>query len=149
MTIKMTIGESIDWLFTRLAGTYGQQWTKQWEGTPMSDVKDCWVSELIGYSGHPSAIRYALDNLPERCPNVIQFRNLCRAAPKADVPRIDPPKADPAVVAMVLSGLAKPTRNPNGMKEWAHRLKDRHSAGDRLSRYQIQCYRAVLREVVS
>ena len=144
----VTMVESIDWLFTRLAGNYGQQWTRQWEGTPMSDVKSAWGFELMGYAGHPSAIKYALDNLPERCPNVIMFRNLCRAAPKPDVPRIEPPKADPAIVAQVLAGLTKPTRNPNGMKEWAHRMKERHIDGARLNRYQIQCYKAALREIV-
>ncbi len=26
-------------------------------------------------------VAWALENLPERCPNVIEFRNLCRQAP--------------------------------------------------------------------
>ena len=151
MTTKppITMVEVIDRLFERLAAVYGAQWLRQWEGTPMGDVKSAWGHELQGYIGNLPAIAYALDNLPERCPNAIQFRNLCRAAPKPDVPRIDPPKADPAIVAHVLAGLAKPTRNQHSMKEWARRLKDRHSAGDRLNRYQIQCYKAALRELVS
>ena len=145
----ITMVEVVDRLFERLAGVYGAQWLRQWEGTPMGDVKSAWGHELQGYIGHLTAIAYALDNLPERCPNVIQFRNLCRAAPKPDVLRIDPPKADPAIVAQVLAGLTKPTRNQNGMKEWAHRMKERHSAGARLSLYQVHCYQAALREVVS
>ena len=150
MTTKppITMVEVIDRLFERLAAVYGAQWLRQWEGAPMGDVKSAWGHELQGYIGHLTAIAYALDNLPERCPNSIQFRVLCRAAPKPDVPRIDPPAADPAIVAQVLAGLTKPTRNPHSMKEWAHRLKDRHSAGARLNRYQIQCYKAALREIV-
>ena len=136
--------EVIDRLFKRLAATYGAAWTRQWEGTPMPDVKTAWCHELAGYAGHLSAISYALDNLPDRCPNVIQFRNLCRAAPTATVLQIDPPKADPAIVAKVLAGLAPLTSNPHGMKAWAHRLKARHDAGDRLNLYQIKCYQSAL-----
>lgn len=139
-----TMADSIDWLFTRLAGTYGAQWTRQWEGTPMTDIKTAWGHELSGYAGNPSAIRYALDNLPERCPNVIQFRNLCRAAPSKEAPRIEAPKAHPDVVAKVLAGLAPAVDNPHGMRAWAHRLKARHAAGDKLSAYQVKCYEMAL-----
>jgi hypothetical protein len=141
---KITMTDVIDRLFSRLAATYGADWTRQWAKVPLSDVKTIWCHELEGYFGHLSAIAYALDNLPERCPNVIQFRNLCRAAPSSDVPRIDPPKADPAIVAKVLAGLAPVTDNPHSMKTWAYRIKARHEAGERLNPNQIRCCTAAL-----
>jgi hypothetical protein len=142
-TTLVTMAESIDWLFVRLAGTYGAQWTRQWEGTPMSDVKTAWGYELSGYAGNPSAIRYALDSLPERCPNVIQFRNLCRAAPSKDAPRLEAPKASPEIVAIVLAGMA-PAPARSDSKEWARRIVKRHDSGDRITPYSLRCARDAL-----
>lgn len=146
---KCTPAEAIDRLFNRLSATYGADWTRQWANIPISDVKTAWSHELAGYlvsKAGLNAIAHALDNLPERCPNVIQFKHLCRAAPSVDVPRLDPPKADPARVAAALANLAPAVADPNGMKSWAHRLKDRHSRGDNLSATQIKSYRMALGE---
>lgn len=141
----VTMAESIDWLFTRLAGTYGAQWTRLWDGSPITDVKSAWGYELSGYAGNPSAIRYALENLPERCPNVIQFRNLCRAAPTVQPQRIDGPKADPERVAAELAKLAEiPARPKNDMREWARRIIGREKQGDNVSRYSLHCARSAL-----
>ena len=149
---QITQAEAIDRLFNRLSATYGAEWTRQWASIPISDVKTAWSHELAGYLSSRSGLKtiaHALDNLPERCPNVIQFKNLCRAAPSVDLPRLDPPKADPVIVAAVLAGLA-PTQqaDPHGMKAWAHRLRSRHTAGENLSLYQILSYRMALGEVV-
>lgn len=137
--------EVIDRLFKRLSATYGASWTRQWEGTPMQDVKTAWCHELGGYAGNLPAIAHALDNLPERCPNVIQFRNLCRAAPGAVVQRIEPPKADPIVVAKVLAGLSPVAANPHGMKAWAYRLIARHEQGEKIRPYLLNLARGALR----
>jgi len=131
---KITMIDVIDRLFSRLAATYGTDWTRHWEKVPMNDVKTVWCHELEGYFGNLPAIAWALENLPERCPNVIEFKHLCRAAPASDVPRIDPPKADPAIVAKVLSGLAPNYGDPfsvYGMKAWAYRLKAKDDANPR------------------
>jgi len=139
----------IDRLFKRLAATYGSAWTSQWAGTPMNDVKSAWMYELDGYVNHLSAIAYALDNLPERCPNVIQFKHLCRAAPSAPpVPRIEPPKASPEIVAKVLAGMSAPSNDQYsiyGMKAWAYRLRDKDVADPRSV---TQTVRKMYREVV-
>lgn len=140
----ITMADVIDRLFTRLAATYGTDWTRQWTNIPLSDVKTAWGHELSGYIGHLGAIAYALDNLPERCPNVIQFKGLCRAAPSRELPMLDAPKADPAIVAAVVSRLKSADHAPAGMKDWAHRLKARHDGGDVLTRYQVQSYRQAL-----
>ena len=143
-TQKITMADVVDRLFTRLSATYGAAWTRQWADVPITDVKTAWSYELAGYFGHLQAIAYALDNLPDRCPNVIQFRNLCRAAPSPDVPRLDPPKADPVRVAEAIAKMAPATDNPHGMKAWAHRMKSRHDGGDKLSQYQIKSYQIAL-----
>lgn len=139
------MAEVIDRLFKRMAATYGAAWTRQWDGTPMNDVKTAWGHELAGYVNHLSAVAYALDNLPERCPNVIQFKALCRAAPSADVPRLEAPKADPVRVAAELAKMA-PARDAvmPGMKDWALRLKARHEGGDRVNPFQVSAYRTAL-----
>lgn len=99
----------IDRVFNRLSATYGAEWDRQNGQAPQSDVKTVWEHELSGFMQSRAAmmsIAWALENLPERCPNVIQFRNLCRAAPAADVPKLPEPKADPARLAAELAKLA-------------------------------------------
>ena len=36
------------------------------------------------------------------------------------------------------------THNDKGMKAWAYRLKDRHDAGEKLNRNQIESYQEIL-----
>lgn len=132
----ITMAEVIDRLFSRLLATYGAAWTRQLSDVPIADVKTAWGYELSGYIDHLDAIAYGLDNLPERCPNVIQFRNLCRAAPARDVPRIEAPKADPARVAEVLAKLSTPTEKVDS-KEWARRIIARHTQGDRIGVFAL------------
>lgn len=146
------VADVIDRLFTRLSATYGAEWTRQWASVPITDVKTAWGHELAGYASSKAGrnvIKHALDNLPERCPNVIQFKNICRAAPTRDVPRLEAPKADKAKVADALAKIAPPSDNPHGAKAWAHRLKARHADGDRLSVFQISCYQTALGEVAA
>lgn len=140
----ITMADVIDRLFSRLSAVYGTGWTRECAGTPMNDLKTIWGHELAGYINHLAAIAYALDNLPERCPNVIQFKGLCRAAPARELPMLDAPKADPAIVAAVVSRLRGADHAPAGMRDWAHRLKARHEAGDRLNPYQVSSYQQAL-----
>lgn len=103
MSLPLT---AINRLFDRLAATYGASWLRQWDGVDPGPVKSLWAHELSGYSNNLGAIAWALENLPEKCPNLIQFRNLCRNAPEVEQKRIDQPKADPARVAAELAKLA-------------------------------------------
>lgn len=132
----ITMGDVIDRLFTRLAASYGAEWTRQWAKVPMNDVKTAWSYELGGYISHLSAIAYALDNLPERCPSLIAFRNICRAAPGRVVPMIESPKADPERIAAALATLAPATPRTDG-HEWARRIIARHKQGDKLMPYSL------------
>lgn len=95
----------IDRLFERLAATYGRQFSLQWDGLPVGDVKSAWGHELSGFAGNLVALAWALENLPERMPNAIEFRNLARRAPAPIVPALPEPPANPERVRQELSRL--------------------------------------------
>ena len=138
----------IERLFKRLSATYGASWTRQYADVPANDVKTAWMYELEGYAGNLQAIAYALENLPERCPNVIQFRNICRAAPSVQTLQIERPKADPVIVAIILKGLAeKPIAAPVDWLDWARRIMARFNAGDKINPYTLFSARTALRLV--
>jgi hypothetical protein len=126
----------IDRLFERLSATYGAAWVRQWQDVPISDVKTAWAHELAGYEKHLEAIAWALENLPEDCPNAIKFRNLCRLAPAKAEPVLPAPKADPARVAAELAKL-QPIRDRSNTprvdgRDWARRIVGRHAAGEKI-----------------
>lgn len=129
--------KAIDRLFERMAATYGAQWSRQWADVPISDVKTAWAHELDGYESNLKAIAWALENLPERCPNVIEFRNLCRRAPLPDVSRLEAPKADPERVQRELSRLGDVRKRVLSStvdhKGWARAIIARHTAGERIN----------------
>lgn len=79
----------VDRLFFRLQGVYGRDFTSQFmlmdsagNDIGLTNAKQVWSEELGGFAEYPEAIAYALENLPERMPNVIQFREICRKAPR-------------------------------------------------------------------
>jgi hypothetical protein len=47
----------------------------------MENAQLTWGEILAEFNDRPDAIVYALDHLPERVPNGIVFKNLCKAAP--------------------------------------------------------------------
>jgi len=141
--------KAIDRLFERLNATYGSGWTRQWADVPVNDVKTAWAYELSSYAHRLDSIAWALDNLPEHCPNAIQFRNLCRSAPAPEVPYLPEPVADPDRLKQELSKLGNiraKTLSTSAVdhKAWAKRLKSRHEEGEILNVNQIRCYRAAL-----
>lgn len=129
--------KAVDRLFERLAATYGAAWTRQWADVPITDVKTAWAHELAGYANDMKPLAWALENLPERCPNVIQFKNLCRQAPAQEAPRIAPPKADPERVQRELSRLGDVRRQVLSSavdhKDWAKTIVARADAGERVN----------------
>lgn len=138
----------IERLFARLNATYGRDFMSRYEGQDVAAVKTSWGHELDGYSQHLKPLAWALENLPEKPPNVIEFRSLCRRAPAADVPALPEPKADPARVEAELAKLA-PLRAMAGVsrvdeKAWAKRLQERDKAGDPLNMNQRRCYKSAL-----
>jgi hypothetical protein len=143
---------AIDRLFERLALTYGSAWQNSFGAAPITDVKSMWQHELSSFMQNKETMKrivWALDNLPERVPNVIQFKNLCRMAPAPEVPMLPAPPADPARVAAELAKLApmmvERTERVDP-KAWAKRLRFRNLAGERLNSIQIQMYKQALKE---
>lgn len=140
-----------DRLFDRLAATYGREWFGKWEGVDTSSVKSLWSHELASFTDRLDAIAWALENLPAKCPNAIEFKNLCRQAPIAQELALEVAKADPAVVNKELAKMAgqafkAPTDSRGNVdhKRWAKRLKERHEKGEKLNLFQINAYREAL-----
>lgn len=129
--------KAVDRIFARLGATYGAAWDRAMGSVPVADAKTCWAHELAGFATHLQSIAWALENLPERCPNVIEFRNLCRQAPRAAEPQLPAPQADPERLRAELAKLAevrKAAVAPAGAKDWAHRILARVEAGERVNR---------------
>lgn len=129
---------AVDRLFARLGATYGAAWDRSLGSLPIADVKTAWAHELAGFATRLQDVAWALEHLPERCPNAIEFRNLCRQAPRPAEPVIEGPKADPERVRAELAKLgdlrqAKPLES----REWARRILARRDNGERLSRTVI------------
>lgn len=141
--------KAIDRLFERLGATYGAAWTRQWVDIPMNDVKTAWAHELQGYASNLQPIAWALENLPERCPNVIEFRNLCRHAPAPEVPRLPEPKVDPERLKQELAKLssirASVAPGLNDGRDWARRIIGRLEAGERINPATLKCAKDALR----
>ena len=78
----------VEKIFTRLHGIYGREFWLQYatgavdgRDPGIENAKIAWAEELGIFLNRPEAIAYALQNLPGRCPNSIQFRDICKAAP--------------------------------------------------------------------
>lgn len=129
---------AIDRLFQRLAATYGAAWDRAMGSSPINDVKAAWAHELSGFTGRLEALAWALENLPERCPNVIEFRNLARRAPEPETPRLPEPKADPERVREELAKLGPmleqaKTEGTDDPLVWARRILSRKQHGLRVA----------------
>ena len=143
--------KAIDRLFERLMLTYGSEWTMKFEGIEMNGVKSMWAHELSSFADNLKILGWALENLPERCPNAIEFKKLCRQAPKPDTVMLDTPKAPADIVDAEIAAMVKAVvkqTNPNDSKRdykaWAKKLKSRHDAGEKLEIFQIRSYKVAL-----
>lgn len=142
---------TIDRLFERMAGTYLSQWTRQFEHVPMQDAKTAWAHELAPYAGRLDAIAWALENLPPKVPNVIEFKHLCRQAPRPPEPQLPAPKADPERVASELSKSREVVKasalNAHAVdpKGWAKAILAREAAGERLNPTTLRFAKEALR----
>ena len=142
---------AIERLFDRLSMTYGVEFKNKWSGFPVNEVKTHWAHELSIFADNLNVIGWALQNLPERCPNLIEFKSLCKQAPRPITTALDAPKAPVEVVDKVLAEIAlKAFKKPvdeNGNvdhKRWAKKLRDRHAKGEVLSLVQIKSYKTAL-----
>jgi hypothetical protein len=83
----------INRLFWRLSNTYGVSWDSMWSLNEINEIKELWVSELQNFSIED--FRWALDHLPEKPPNLIQFKKLLKDAPEPFKQYLPPPKGVP------------------------------------------------------
>lgn len=138
-------------IFEVLRSTYGVAFDRQWECPPAQDpvvfasgLRDHWARELRAYGQeHTShAIAWALENLPSAPPNLIEFKALCRAAPRPQVATISytPDRARAlAAIAQVEKAMVSLRRgNAAQGRKWADTLLERHRQGLRLTHDQKQ-----------
>lgn len=129
--------QAVDRLFERLTATYGRQFLSLYEGLDASAIKTSWAHELSGFAGNLHAVAWALEHLPERAPNAIEFRNLCRRSPEQEKPRLPEPKADPQRVREELQKLGGMRQvivaQPRASTAWALAIVARSKAGERIS----------------
>lgn len=127
--------QAVNRLFDRLTATYGRDFTGRWEGLDAKAVKSSWAHELEACGQCLHVIAWALENLPEKPPNVIEFRALCRRAPATELPRLEAPPADPARLAAELTKLRSVRDASVGAGTarggWAQAIVARVQAGDR------------------
>ena len=132
----------IDRVFHQLALTYPAEWERNVRLAPTNEIRSLWAIHLDGYQNRPAAIEWAMANLPERCPNVIEFLHLVRRAPAPDVPRIASKPADKAKAKQILAQLRPAARQAMhesraDPKYWAWAIIERRDAGEVLP-YAIQ-----------
>lgn len=142
--------QAIDRLFTRLGATYGAQWDKSLGNAPVNEVKTLWAHELAPFASSLHRVAWALENLPARCPNVIEFKQLCRQAPAPDVPALPEPKADPERLKRELSKLGEvkaklKSDSKVDHKAWAKKIVANYTAGERINPTVLRFARETLR----
>ena len=123
MSLSTTV---IDRLFAALFNIYGSQWLHQWKDNDLNEVKSLWSDQLGFFANHLDSIAWALDHLPDRAPNLVQFKRLCLDAPLA--PKVMAIEWQvgtpiPEAIAQELKKVTSPrTVDP---KDWARKiLKD-------------------------
>ena len=124
----------VEKIFDKLTLNYGQDFLNRYKSIPLADVKTDWSHELGFVMGRPSAISFALSNLPERPPTAQQFRALCLSAPQTDVPEAltYSPPANPERMREELAKLSKPVPKVDG-RDWARRVIERKESGVKVS----------------
>lgn len=133
---------TVDGIFAKLHVRYGAAWAAKWNGIPIELVKADWSDELGGLS--IQRLTHGLLHLPEFPPTVQQFRLLCLSQHEPAPPALPPARGPiPARVAAELERLAK-TQLDRPAKAWAHALKAREQAGERLTLGQKTMWRQAL-----
>ncbi len=86
----------VEKIFARMQGVYGREFTGQFStgivngiDAGLENAKIVWADELAGFAKWPEAIGYALEHLPERVPNCIKFKELCRNAPRPEPMKLE------------------------------------------------------------
>jgi len=89
------ISQMIDILFAKLQIRYGRDFLYKYDGIDIELVKEDWAIELSCFENWPDALKYGINNLPIRPPNVIEFKNICLKSPAQVRPELPPPTPNP------------------------------------------------------
>jgi hypothetical protein len=139
--------QPIDRLFERLSLTYGNAWDNSIGTAPLNEIKSFWMNQLSGFMQSKEsmmAISWALNHLPERPPNLVQFKNLCYQAPAVERPQLPSPPADPERVKQELAKLAGMNTPKSDPKDWARKILGDYAAGVKKSPTVVQMARDAL-----
>lgn len=136
----------VDRIFDKLTLVYGQAFLRRWQDLDIEAVKTDWAHELSGLQQSPRAITYALQNLPpEKPPTVLEFRAICRRTPPEVFVALPAAKLDPDRLAEhAATARRRMPKHAPGNKDWAHRIINRHVAGDRVLPYTLSCAQQAL-----
>lgn len=81
----------ISHIWSAMRRRYGTEFDRKW-APPEGDqdpaayaeaMRRAWSRELARFQQNPKALSYGLENLPERPPNAIEFRNICSRRPES------------------------------------------------------------------
>lgn len=82
-TLPVLPNEWIKRIFERFGAVYGPARMHSIWGTDLQNIFAVWAEELSAFGSTPSAIKYALENLPEEYPpSLVAFKQLCREGVK-------------------------------------------------------------------
>ena len=137
-------------LFAELQGNYGTRFLDMWrsgqadtngDDVGLQNAMDMWAEKLAGFRERPDAIRRVLDTLPKHPPTLPEFVALCRqSCPKQEVKALPAPDVPPSVIeARQAEAQAIAARVSGNVpsKAWAHKLRARYLAGERLMMAQV------------
>lgn len=133
-------------IFIRMTLRYGAVWLDTLVGADGEDTKAEWARELTGTSA--MAIEGALDSLPDGAPpSLAQFKSLCVFAPGGASRAARRQDGNPRAAAEALARMADTkVRVEAGQPrlKWAHDLRARERAGEKLSNATRRNWRAAL-----
>ena len=143
--------KAVERIFLRLGAVYGTEFTNRYAAIPDANLAATWAHELRHFCDRLYAIAWALEHLPPRCPNLIEFRDLCDNAPAPVRMSLPEPRvpADPAKVAALRAKLAEmlaeqATRQRHDGRAWARHIVARHEAGEHVTPRSLRLAREAL-----
>lgn len=104
----------IDRIFSKLTARFGRDFLGRWEGVDLDIVKADWADELSGLQSRPDAIKYALENMGKKAPNVAEFKEICNRAPVAGLLSLPSPKASRDVIDKAIELARAAVLTPRG-----------------------------------
>lgn len=138
-----------------MRNTYGSSFDRQWECPvgvdPQAHVASLmahWAEELGRFGNAPEAIGYALENLPEFPPSLVQFKAICNRAPGPVFKALPQPEADKAVVAKALAKAAEAIKPQHDVLFRQREHMAMELRGERLSMRQREFWRIALRSEI-